>query len=261
LSLRIEAESTQTFIRSGDWVAVHGYVSQDGLPIRLAEVWLLINGRYVKCIPQTCWHERFWFSCRFGVGRYHLQAEAYKVMKERMSQSKEGLVKIKKEHRLKTEPISITVLPKVLNFNRMFPRSYEVENWRKVTLAEGMTLARKAKGLILKRYPDTSRVMLVGGIVDRGWSRRDIDLLIVSPSLYEEYKVKGERTTYRPHVPVQVPYKPYGSRETYQRIKTRSKDWRVLSFEKEVERYVAYPTTVLVIKDDKKLQDSWGVDV
>lgn len=233
--------------RSGEWIAVQGYVTEDDLPMRLAEVWLLINGRYVKCIPQTCWHERFWFNCRFGVGRYHLQAEAYKVMEERKS----GLVKIKKEHRLKTDPISITVLPKVLNFNRMFPRSYEVENWRKVTLAEGIAIAKKAKELILKRYPDTSRVMLIGGIVDRGWSRRDIDLLIVSPSLYEEYKVKGEQSLYRPR----------DSRETYQRIKTRIKDWRVLSFEKEVERYVAYPMTVLVIKDDRELQDSRGVEV
>ncbi|MBA7631563.1 hypothetical protein ES703_39095 [subsurface metagenome] len=238
-------------VRSGEWIAVQGYVTEEGLPMRLAEVWLLINGKYVKCIPQTCWHERFWFNCRFGVGRYHLQAEAYKVMEERTSQTKEGLVKIKKEHRLKSDPISITVLPKVLNVNRMFPRSYEVENWRKVTLAEAIAIARKAKELILKRYPDTSRVMIVGGVVDRGWSRRDIDLLIVSPSLYEEYKVKGEPSLYRPR----------DSKETYQRIKTRSKDWRVLSFEKEVERYVAYPMTVLVIKDDRELQDSWGVDV
>jgi len=251
MPLNIIAEGTSNLVSSGEWLAIHGYVTEDDLPMRLAEVWLLINGKYVKCMPQTCWHERFWFNCRFGVGRYHLQAEAYKVMEERTSQSKEGLVRIKKEHRLKSDPISITVLPKVLNFKRMFPRSYEVENWRKVTLSEGMTLARKAKELILKRYPDTSRVMLIGGIVDRGWSRRDIDLLIVSPSLYEEYKVKGER----------IPFKPHGSTETYQVIKTRIKDWRAPSFEKEVERYVAYPTTIMVVKDDQELQDSWGVEV
>lgn len=251
MSLRIEAEATQTLVRSGDWVGVYGYVIQDDLPIRLSEVWLLINGWYVKCIPQTCWHERFWFSCRFGAGRYHLQAEAYKVMEERTSQTKEGPVRIKKEHRLKTEPMLITVLPKILSYDRVLPRSYKVENWRKITLAEGKDLVKEAKELILRRYPDTSRVMLIGGVVDRGWTRRDIDLLLVSPSLYEEYKVKGELIT----------YKPYGSKETYRVIKPRLEDWRVLSFEKEVERHVAYPTTVMVMKDDRELRDSWGVEV
>jgi predicted nucleotidyltransferase len=145
----------------------------------------------------------------------------------------------------------ITVLPKILSYDRVLPRSYKVENWRKITLAEGKDLVKEAKELILRRYPDTSRVMLIGGVVDRGWTRRDIDLLLVSPSLYEEYKVKGELIT----------YKPYGSKETYRVIKPRLEDWRVLSFEKEVERHVAYPTTVMVMKDDRELRDSWGVEV
>lgn len=251
MSLRIEAEATSAFVDSGEWIGVHGYVTQDNLPIRLAEVWLLINGRYVKCIPQTCWHERFWFSCRFGLGRYHIQAEAYKVMEEQIIQTKKGQVKVKKEHKLQTDPMTVTTVPKLLNVHRMLPRSYEVENWRKITLNEGITLAKKAKRLIVERYPDTSRVFLVGGVVYRGWSRRDIDLLLVSPSLYEEYEVKGER----------IPYKPYDSKETYRVIKPQIEDWRTLSFEKEVERYVAYPTTVMVMKSERDLQDSWGVEV
>ena len=172
-------------------------------------------------------------------------------MEERTSQTKEGPVRIKKEHKLKTEPILVTVLPKILGHDRMLPRSYEVENWRKVTLAEGMVLVKKAKELILRRYPDTSRVMLIGGVVDRGWARRDIDLLMVSPSLYGEYEVKGER----------IPYKPHDSKETYRVIKPRIEDWRAPSFEKEVERYVAYPTTVMVMKDDRELRGFWGAEV
>lgn len=155
-------------------------------------------------------------------------------MEETTTQTEKGLVKVKKEHKLKSESIMVTAIPKLFNANRMLPRSYEIENWRKITLAEGITLAKKAKKPILKRYRDTSKVYLVGGVVKRGWSRRDIDLLVVSPSLYEECKIKGEL----------VP-----SSDKTGVIKTHIKELRALSFEKEVENYISYPTSVFVMKE------------
>lgn len=186
MSLRIEAEATQTFTRSGDWVGIRGRVFRGGEPIKTAEVWLLINGKYVKCIPQTIWHHRFWFSARFGAGRYSVQVEGYKIMEEIEERTDLGLVRVKKEHKIRSVPIEIVCLPNVLPADRMLPKTAVVENWREVPLSDGVIMANKIVDFTLQRYSDTKAIYLVGEIINRGWTKRDLDIFIISKQLFNE---------------------------------------------------------------------------
>lgn len=184
---------TSNIVRSGEWFGVYGQIFGESEPISTAEVWLLINGKYVKCIPQTSWHNRFWFHVRLGMGRYFLQVEGYKVLVEKDVQTEKGVFRLKKEHKIKSPIIEVVSLPKFLNSGRLLPFRFEVENWRKISLDEGLSIAHKVEPFIIERFPDTSRVYLVGGVLDRGWTRRDVDLVILSETLYRREGLKARR--------------------------------------------------------------------
>lgn len=204
----VVAEATKSVVNSGEWFGVRGQVF-DGLELlKAAEVWLLVNGRYVKCLPQTSWHERFWFHVRLGPGRYLLQVVGYKLMKEVEIPTKNGMFRRKKEYIVKSKTLRLLSIPKIINPNRMFPRAFEVENWRKITRNDVIPLTHKIVRYILKRYPDTSKIFLTGGLIRRGWTRRDIDFVVCSTKLSSE---EGEHA-----------YK----------------------FEKECEKIMNYPTSV-----------------
>ena len=215
--MKINVKATSNVISSGEWMGIHGQVLVDSKPLPTAEVWLLINGGYVKCIPQTSWHNRFWFHARFGAGRYRIQVEGYKIMLERDIAIQEGkVVRLKKEYKIKSPPITIFSSPRILSSNRMLPRIFEVENWRRITITEGVIMTQNLKKFILERYPDTSKIFLVGGVVDRGWTRRDIDIMILSEKLFLEEGVKARK------------------------------------FEKECEEIVAYPVSILTRETELK---------
>ncbi|MCW4051000.1 MAG: hypothetical protein NWE89_14830, partial [Candidatus Bathyarchaeota archaeon] len=166
---------------------MHGSVYSGDRKLRTAEVWLLINDRYVKCIPQTSWHSRFWFHVRLGAGTYALKVEGYKIMAEFTHKTGERReIRIKKEYKVTSPPMGVISAPRIINPKRLLPFTYEVENWRRITLSEAIELSCKAAEIIVREYPDTSTVRLVGGTVQRGWTRRDIDLLVDSRELLRE---------------------------------------------------------------------------
>ena len=217
---------TASLINAGEWVGIHGSVLYGGEKIKTAEVWLIVNERYVKCMPQTTWHSRYWFHARFGSGVYRVRVEGYKVMRE--VDTKEGgrVYRIKKEYKVSSPTIAVISRPRIIG-SRLLPMSYEVQNWRKVAFEEAKTLAEKAIDPILAEHPDTSRIFLVGGVIDRGWTRRDIDLLVYSKGLYSA--VEGKTTKV-----------PEGS-------------WKAPLLEEKCEDKVGYPVSIFADIDPKNM--------
>lgn len=189
---------------SGEWIGLTGEVLGPERHLSHAEVWLKINKVYVKCIPQATWEERFWFSARFGPGRYVIEAEGYKIRME-------GLPS---EWKISSPKIVLTVLPRIggLRF-----RTFQIENFRRVKLEEGLSMARRLKPFIVRRYPDTENVFLVGGLAYRGWTKRDVDILCDSSTLASE---NLDFPLLNGH--------------------------RVLNIKTECERIIGYPVTVMV---------------
>ena len=204
----ITMEITKRVVRSGEWFAIRGQVFDGGKVLNTAEVWLLCNGRYVKCIPQTCWHNRYWFSVRVGPGVYTFQTQGFKIYREFLIPTIKGPFRIKREYIVKSKALKVICLPRAVSDFRMLPGEVHVENWRLFKLNDAMRYKDRIIRFIRDRYPDTEGIYLVGGVVKRGWSRRDLDIVVLSKTLRKE---EGEQAR---------------------------------AFEKEVERVLNYPVSV-----------------
>lgn len=138
---------------SNRWIGVHG--KAPGLTR------LLINGKPTDS-SRNWRHGRYWFHARFGPGLYLILAESKSIRS------------------------SLTWVLSLPAPGGVPPLRYDLETFKKIRLSEALDLGRRLITFILYLYPDTSDIFIVGGLVDRGETERDIDLLVCSKKLYLE---------------------------------------------------------------------------
>lgn len=148
-----------------DWITLYGQVHSGQVPIPLAKVRITVNG---NPFPSSfyCWRMdyRYLLHAYLGPGLYLIQIES------------QGL---------RSSPTL------VLGANRRLrPGAYHVLQFRRVELAEGLEVSKRIAQTISHIYPDVENIFLVGGLANRGYTRRDIDLLVCSKTLTQR---EGER--------------------------------------------------------------------
>ena len=172
-----EFEVCKPLVRAGDRVFIWGRVLKDGEPVPTAEVWLTVNGKYVKNrLTDEGGSFQFYGFFKPGVKVLRPILYRYRVAdKELIVQGPEKTVVVTPSIKglgLKQDVVVTAVKYTSKDYQRLTPVVYDV----------------------VSKYADGFKIEPTGGVVRRGYSYNDIDFRVVGVKLDDDTvaKIKDE---------------------------------------------------------------------